>query len=165
MKNNEPALALVQRALEVIERKPDAGDEEELMAVFRESGFEARDAAALSALLPVAFGRAALQHMGVPVTRDDAYVYHPDGTRTEIRFSDQPIYKAAVQIAVRTLHHGSSTPAAANKFVRWGSEFKLLSHAIAEGGPENIRGLSSTIFSGYEKDVFHKPPWWRRRLF
>lgn len=165
MKDNDPALVLVQRALEVIEGKPGAEDEEELMAVFRESGFEARDAAALSALLPVAFGRAALQHMGVTVSRDDAYVYHPDGTRTEIRFSDQPIYKAAVQIAVRTLHHGTSTPAAANKFVRWGSEFKLLSHEIATGNDPNTSGLSSTIFSGYEKDVFNKPPWWRRRLF
>jgi hypothetical protein len=162
---NEQALAVVQRALEVLERNPDSEDEEGLMAVFCEAGFEAREAAALSALLPVAFGRAALQQMGATVTRDDAYVSHFDGTRSEFRLSDQPIYKAAVQIAVRTLHHGTTTPAAANKLVRWGAEFKGLASLIARGEDLNKIGYSGTFFYGYDKDVFNKPPWWRRRLF
>jgi hypothetical protein len=162
---NEQALSIVQRALDVLEHKLDAEDEEQLMAVWREAGLEARDAAALAALLPVAFGRSALQHMGIAGFRDDAYVYHPDGTRSEIRFSDQPIYKAAWQIATRTLHHGSSTPAAANKLVRWGTDFKLLSDVIESGDDPDPSRLSATLFSGYEKDVFKKPPWWRRRLF
>lgn len=162
---NEQALAIVQRALDVLERKLDAVDEEELMAVWREAGFEARDAAALAALLPVAFGRSALQHRGIAGFRDDAYVRHPDGTDSEIRLSDQPIYKAAWQVATRTLHHGSSTPAAANKLVGWGTDFKLLSHAIETGDHPDASRLSATLFYGYEKDVFNKPPWWRRRLF
>jgi hypothetical protein len=162
---NEQALAIVQRALEALERKSDAEDEEELMAMFRESGFDAREAAALSALLPVAFGRAALQQMGATVTRDDASVSHFDGTRSEFRLSDQPIYKAAVQIAVRTLHHGTTTPAAANKLVQWGAEYKILASLLARGEDLNTVTSSSTLFCGYDKDVFNKPPWWRRRLF
>ena len=48
---------------------------------------------------------------------------------------------------------------------QWGAEFKVLAHVIASGDDVNAGGYSSTFFSGYEMDVFNKPPWWRRRLF
>jgi hypothetical protein len=165
MSRKEEALAKVQSALEVLERKPEYEDEEGLTAMLRAADFEQRDADCLAALLPIAFGRAMLQKLGVTAFRDDALVSHPDGSKSWIFFSDQPLYVAAVQIAVQALHHGTPTPSTAQRLTNWGSELKAFAPAIQAGQPIDGRVASTTLFYGYEKNVFNKPPWWRRRLF
>lgn len=164
MSRNKEALAKVQSALDALERKPGYEDEEELVATLREAGFEQRDADCLAALLPIAFGRAALQQLGVTRFRDDARVRHPDGSDTYIFLSDQPLYVAAVQIAVQSLHHGTPAPATAQTLMSWSSELKVLAPEIQAGNPVDGRAVSKLLY-GYGKDVFNKPPWWQRRLF
>jgi len=170
MTPDDDASAMVRAALELLERQGDElEDDDELIDTFCQSGFLSDDAHRLVALLPLAFGRATLQQMGFAHFRDDASVHHPDGTTSYIRLSDQPIFQAALQIAAASAHHGTPTSAAANALAHRSVELMLLVHASQSasqsGERPDPRGLAAPMFHGFEKDVFAKPPWWRRRLF
>ncbi|HVR95108.1 MAG TPA: hypothetical protein VMW27_00735 [Thermoanaerobaculia bacterium] len=159
MKNQETVTA-IQRALEILGAYQELPDDPEMVEALRDAGFPTQEAERLVGLLPLAFGRAALQRFGIMYFPNDARVRHPDGSTTEILLSDQPIYKAALQLAAEM----QESPAAAALAAR-SVEVMLLAPSIQAGQAIDIRGLSAPLFFGYDKGVFMQPPWWRRRLF
>lgn len=159
MKSHE-AVAAVERALEILGTYQALPDDPELVEALRQQGFESQDAERLVALLPIAFGRATLQRHGIKHFRDEALVRHLDGSTTEILLSDQPIYTAALQVATEA-QEGPAGVALAARSV----EMRLLAPALRAGQAIDIRGLAAPGFFGYDKELFARPPWWRRRLF
>ena len=164
-KITQEAIDLILLALEAIEEQPEDSEDEELLECLERRGISSADATRLLALLPVAFGRAALQQKGVVAFNDEVLVGHPGGKNTRIRLTDQPLYVAGVRVGVVHLHHGSAPPNAFYRLANSSAEVKLALAALKDGQPpEQIYG-GSTVFYGYEEGIFVKPPWWRRRIF
>lgn len=156
---NEAAVAVVARALEVLAQLPELPDDPELVVVLERAGLDPADAQRLVALLPLAFGRVALERFGIVGLPRDAWVGHPDGGSSEIRLTDQPLYRPALAAAAAA----RGTPefdALAGRSV----EVMVLAPAIRAGEGVDVRGLSCPLFYGFEKGVFAAPPWWRRRI-
>jgi len=132
--NDHQALSIVQTALEAIESLLSASPnptDDDLREHLRQRGLSSRDAAALVALLPIAFGRAYLQQKGVV-----SFVNHMRvGKDIRIYLSDQPLYVAGVDVGVTSLHHGTATPRALQLLVNRSVEVRLLSSLIKAGKP------------------------------
>lgn len=159
----QQARELIAAALDALKGQPKESTDEELLACFERRGISSTDAVRLLALLPVAFGRAALQQRGVVAFPDEIVVGHPGGKNTRILLSDQPIYAAGFRIGVH-FHHVGVPPKAFFLLANRSAEVKAVLSLLQDGVPPDQVPGSSTVFYGYEEGVFVKPPWWRRRI-
>lgn len=161
----QEALALVYSALGTIDALAvsEGLDDDDLVEGLEQSGISPRDAAALVSLLPLACGRAVLERQGVTGLPNHAWVGHPKG-KTKIYLTDQPIYKAAVQVAMSAVQDGTRTPRAFELLVNHSVELRMLSAAMRDGQRMD-RPNTAIAFYVQEEEVFVKPPWWRRDLF
>jgi len=81
-------------------------DEEELISALVAAGFEQLESRILSAFLPLAFGRAALETMGPIDFGETVMAKTHNGVWIQIPLSDVPVYEAALALARESYEAG-----------------------------------------------------------
>ncbi len=122
----------VAKALQVIASRPDVS-EHELIVSFMARGFTEVSACKMATLIPFAFGRVLLSHMGITDVSRTFLLQTDDGSVHERDFGEEPIFCSALVLAIRMFHEGPRHlfRAAAER----SAEVRAASNALASGQP------------------------------
>lgn len=111
-------------------------EDEAIVAALEASGVAPADAAALVALVPLAFGRILLTPLGVPLADEGVRVSRATGVDTRFAIADDPVFAEASWLAER----GTLTQAQFLAVARRSPEVKLFEQ-LADAGTEPAKCL------------------------
>lgn len=163
----DPAVA-VERALPVF-AQVRAGDWAGLRAAVVKAGVTGPLAAQVLAFVPIAFGRALLDGMGIGFAPEYATADAGGGSRFAGLLADHPVYAAAAARAAGMMQRQEGGDAFVAVAV-WSSEFSAVSQALNAGSnPADLQGAPPLLMLDPEEAAVSvksggKPagkPWWR----
>ena len=141
------------------------GDWAGLRAALAAAGVPAGLAGDVTAFVPIAFGRALLDGMGIGFSPEYAVAEGADGVRVAGLLGDHPVYAAATARAeqILALRQGGDAFVAA---AVWSSEFAAVNQALHAGSnPAELEAGPPVILRDAEPAgaVAGRRPWWRFR--
>jgi len=166
----DPAVA-VERALPAFEQVR-TGDWSGLEAAVVEAGVPAPLASQVLAFMPIAFGRALLDGMGIGFSPEYAIADAASGSRPAGLLADHPVYAAAAARAAGMMQRQEAGDAFAAVAV-WSSEFSAVNQALNAGSdPADLEAAPPLLLldpaSGPSAKAADGPaakatgkPWWR----
>jgi hypothetical protein len=136
------------------------GDWGALEAAVRKAGVPAGLAAEVVAFVPIAFGRALMEGMGVEFSPDYAVPDGDGGTRIVGPLLEHPVYGTAATLAVGLMAQQEQGEAFVNAAL-WSSEFSAVNQALNAGSnPADLVASPPVILLRPGSDEA-KRPWWR----
>lgn len=143
----------VERALPAFSQvRP--GDWTGLRSVLVRAGLPAGRASEVSALMPIAFGRALMDGMGVTFSPEYAVADGSGSTRTAGRLADHPVYAAAAAKVAEMMESQVDGDALVGVAL-WSSEFSAVNQALNAGSnPADLEaGPPLLLPDGHEEDA------------
>lgn len=146
---SEPYIPLVQRTVELYEAHPE-NDEQAIAKLLVNEGAPESDALFAACIVPSAFGRVLAHHLGVEVS-DEFLVRTRNGQNIAYIYSEHPISRAALRVAVATYVHGPR-----NQFevcATRSAEFRVVNKALSSGAKVKGASLASVVFGIFAEQV------------
>ena len=149
----------VMVAANLLESNPHL-DDDDWVAGLQTSGLTEDEARVTVAMLPVAFGRAWLIEHGMTRFANSFRAYDGKDRAVAIKYSRQPVFQAAVDLALAASHHGALERRHFESIAARSVEVKIVLHVRNSG--ENID--AAQIVSGVmaPSSLFvQERPWWK----